>query len=96
VLEKLKELHLKLHEHGIRLWYLRDPIKGAPSVSLTMLVISFNLYILTLVNKLGKWFGDVDGSFQLLILSASLYFGRSFASSGKGKATLEDKKKEGE
>lgn len=93
MIEKLKELHNKLHEQGIKLWYLRDPIKKCPSVSLTMLVVSFLLYVLTLVNKLAGWFGDVDGAGQLLLISAGLYFGRSF-SGGKSKATLTAEKKE--
>lgn len=88
MLEKLKELHEKMHAQGLKLWYLRDPIKGTPSVSLTMLVISFNLYVFTLVNKLGQWFSDVDGAGQLLLISAGLYFGRSF-SGKKGAAKLE-------
>lgn len=87
MLDKLKELHHKLHEHGLKLWFVRDPIKKQPSVSLTMLIISFNLYVFTLINKLGKWFSDVDGAGQLLIVCASLYFGRSF-SGKKGNATL--------
>jgi hypothetical protein len=91
--EKLKEIHNKLHENGIKLWYLRDPIKKTPSVSLTMLVISFNIYILTLVNKLAGWVNDVDGAGQLLLISAGLYFGRSF-SGGKGKANIEGSKEE--
>lgn len=93
MIEKLKELHNKLHEYGIKLWFIRDPIKKQPSVSLTMLVISFSLYVFTLVNKLGKWFSDVDGAGQLLLISAGLYFGRSF-SGGKGKAKLETEEKE--
>jgi hypothetical protein len=93
--EKLKELHNRLHEQGIKLWYLRDPLKKQPSVSLTMLVISFSLYVFTLVNKFGKWFSDVDGAGQLLLISAGLYFGRSF-SGGKGKATLSADEKKNE
>jgi hypothetical protein len=93
--EKLKELHNKLHEQGIRLWFVRDPIKGGPSVSLTLLIGSYCLYVLTLVNKLAGWFGDVDGTFQLLVLSASLYFGRSFSSTGKGKSSSAVEEKEG-
>lgn len=95
MLEKLKALHEKLHEHGLKLWFVRDPIRKVPSVSLTMLFISFNFYLLTLVNKLGGWFSDVDGAGQLLIISASLYFGRSF-SGGKGNITLNSEKKEEE
>lgn len=93
MLEKLRELHDKLHEQGIKLWYLRDPVKKVPSVSLTMLVISFLFYLLTLVNKLAGWFSDVDGASQLLLISAGLYFGRSF-SGGKGKAQISAEEKE--
>jgi hypothetical protein len=91
IIEKLRELHNKLHENGVKIWYLRDPIKKQPSVSLTMMVISFNFYLFTLVNKFGKWFSDVDGAAQLLLICAGLYFGRSFTG-GKGKATLGESK----
>lgn len=93
LLEKMKNIHQKLHEQGIKLWFIRDPIKKEPSVSLTMLFISFNLYVFTLVNKFGKWFSDVDGAGQLLLISAGLYFGRSF-SGGKGRAKLDSENKE--
>lgn len=89
MLNKLEQLIDKVHSTGIKLPYLRDPIKGTPSVSLTMLFISFNLYVFTLINKFGKWFSDVDGAGQLLLISAGLYFGRSF-SGGKGKAKLDN------
>lgn len=87
MLDKIKELLDKAHTHGIKLPYLRDPIKGSPSVSLTMLFISFHIYIFTLVNKFAGWVSDVDGAGQLLLITAGLYFGRSF-SGGKGKASL--------
>lgn len=87
-MDKLKELLNKLHEQGLKLPYLRDPIRKVPSVSLTMLFISFNFYLLTLINKLGGWFSDVDGAGQLLIISASLYFGRSI-SGGKGNMNID-------
>lgn len=91
MLSKIKKLHNKLHENGIKLWYLRDPIKKAPSVSLTAFGISFVIYILTLVNKMAQWVDDVDGAGQLLLITAGLYFGRSF-SGGKGNATLTGEK----
>lgn len=89
MLEKLEQLLDKAHNVGIKLPYLRDPVSKTPSVSLTLMIISLLLYILTLVNKLAGWFSDVDGSFQLLILTTSLYFGRSFSGKGKGKADVE-------
>lgn len=88
----LKELHKKLHEQGIELWFVRDPIKKAPSVSLTMLIISFNLYLFTMVNKLAGWFSNIDGAEQLLIISASLYFGRSITGK-KATAKIDEEKK---
>lgn len=93
MIDKLKELLAKAHEKGIKLPYLRDPLKGTPSVSLTLMIISFFLYILTLVNKLAGWFGEIDGSFQLLLLTTSLYFGRSFSTTGKGKVAVDKEDK---
>lgn len=87
MIEKLKEFHNRMVEAGIPLWFVRDPVKKQPSVSLTMMLISFTFYLFTLVNKFGKWFSDVDGAAQLLLITAGLYFGRSF-SGGKGKASL--------
>jgi hypothetical protein len=91
MLDKLKEIHQKFHEHGIKLWYLRDPLKGVPSVSLTLLIISFNLYIFSLINKFAKWFSDVDGVGQLLIITAGLYFGRSFSTKSGSSEAPSDK-----
>jgi hypothetical protein len=87
--DKLEALINKAHSVGIRLPYLRDPLKGTPSVSLTMLFISFHIYILSMVNKWAGWFENVDGAFELLVLTASLYFGRSF--SGKHTTSKEEK-----
>lgn len=88
-----KELWNRWHEIGIKVPFLRDPIKKEPSVSLTMLFVSFNLYIFTLINKLANWFSDIDGASQLLLISAGLYFGRSFTSKigTSKKDTKEDK-----
>ena len=85
--DKLEQLLDKAHTLGIKLPYIRDPVKGTPSVSLTMLFISFHLYVFALINKLTGWLAvDLDGTFQLTVLCAGLYFGRSF---GNGKAKLD-------
>lgn len=90
MIDKLEKLLDKAHNIGIKLPYFRDPIKGTPSVSLTLLMISFALYILTLVNKIAGVFGNVEGTFELLVLTSALYFGRSFS----GKATTNSDKQE--
>jgi hypothetical protein len=80
-MEKLKQLMAYLSEKGVPLALIRDPLTQKPSVSLTMLVISFTLAILSLLNKFVKIVDgmDVDNTLELLIITASLYFGRSLS-----------------
>lgn len=97
-MEQIKEFFKKMSEQGIYIPFLRDPIVKAPSVSLTLLVVSFMHVQLALLNKVAKIFDgvDVENSIQVLIITAGLYFGRA-VSKGKGKAKLEEQsKKEGE
>lgn len=81
-MEKLKELILKLQKDGIPLIFVRDPIRKVPSVSLSLLLISFTMTLFALVNKFAKIVEgvDVDNSLELLIICASLYFGRLLSS----------------
>jgi hypothetical protein len=78
---KIKEAIKKLQEYGIPIFFLRDFKKKEPSVSLTMMVISFNLCLFSLVNKFAKIVDgvDIENSLQLFLVTASLYFGRSFS-----------------
>lgn len=81
MLEKLKELIKKLQEKGLPLVFLRDPISKSPSVSLTLLIVSFLLSIFSLINKFAKIVDgvDVDNTLELLVITSSLYFGRSLS-----------------
>ena len=81
MLEKLKELIKELQDKGAPLVFLRDPITKLPSVSLSLLIISFILSIFALINKFAKVVDgvDVENTLQLLIICASLYFGRSLS-----------------
>ena len=92
-MEQLKAFYDNLCEKGIRVPLLRDVVKGTPSISFTMLVVSFCLNIFSLVNKLAGWFSNVDGASELLIICAGLYFGRSIAGK-KASIKLDDKKEE--
>lgn len=71
----------KLQKEGIPIILVQDPITKLPSVSLTLLVISFVLSGFALINKFTKIVEgvDIDNSLELLIICASLYFGRSFS-----------------
>jgi hypothetical protein len=81
MLEKLKQKIQELQEQGIPLVFVKDPISKLPSVSLTLLLISFALSIFSLINKFAKIVDgvDVDNTLELLVICASLYFGRSLS-----------------
>jgi hypothetical protein len=88
--EKLKKQIAYWQKNGVPILFWRDEQKKAPSVSLTMMLISFILCILSLINKAAKVVEgvDVENSLQLFMVCAGLYFGRSF---GKLKSSEEDK-----
>jgi hypothetical protein len=81
LINKLKLFIKKMQEQGLPLFFVKDPVSKLPSVSLTMLVISFTLSVLSLLNKFAKIVDgvDVDNTLELLIICASLYFGRSLS-----------------
>lgn len=84
-MDSIRELILKLQQNGIPLLFFRDPIRKVPSVSLTLLLISFMLNIFSVVNKFAKIVDGVDSenTLQLLIVCSSLYFGRTVSSTKK-------------
>lgn len=66
---------------GVPILFWRDEQKKAPSVSLTMMLISFGLCVFALINKFAKIVEgvDVDNSLELFMICAGLYFGRSLS-----------------
>jgi hypothetical protein len=89
---KLKQQIAYWQKNGVPILFWRDEQKKAPSVSLTMMLISFVLCILSVIGKFTRIAEgvDVENSMQLLIITSSLYFGRSFSK----KMLSEDKKPE--
>lgn len=80
-MKKLQSIISKLQKQGIPLIFVMDPITKVPSVSLTLLLLSFSISLFALINKFAKIVEgvDVDNSLELLIICASLYFGRSIS-----------------
>lgn len=78
MLEKIKQFVNWMHEQGLPLPMLRDPKHGQPSVSYTMMIMSFTVCLAGLVGKISNFLGDVDMSQALILLgiTSSLYFGR--------------------
>jgi ABC-type bacteriocin/lantibiotic exporter with double-glycine peptidase domain len=81
MLEKIKKKIQELQEQGVPLLFVKDPVSKQPSVSLTLLLVAFLLSIFSLINKFAKVVDgvDVENTLQLLIICASLYFGRSLS-----------------
>lgn len=79
--EKLNIQIKKWQKQGIPVFFFRDESKKAPSVSLTMMLISFALCVFGLINKAAKLVEglDVENSLELLLITSGLYFGRSFS-----------------
>lgn len=76
-------------KEGVPILFWRDEQKKSPSVSLTMMLISFALCVFSLINKFAKVVDgvDVENSMQLFLICAGLYFGRSLSK----KAQTDDK-----
>lgn len=79
--EKMLSKIRELQEKGFPVVVLRDPLTKLPSVSLTLLTISFLYVSFGVVNGWGGWFKipAEDGAFELFLVCAGLYFGRSLS-----------------
>jgi hypothetical protein len=95
IVDKVKEIILKMNEKGIPVPLFRDPDKDGPSISFTFYYLTGFLAIFSLIGKLTKVFGDIDvsGSIYLFLTAAGLYQGRRIMSDGK-KIELDAKDKE--
>jgi hypothetical protein len=94
--EKLHSIIKELQSRGLPLFFVQDPVTRLPSVSLTLLIVSFTLAILSLLNKVANIVDgvDVENTLELLIITASLYFGRAFTRGSTGSSLDTSKKGE--
>lgn len=76
-----------MHQKGIPVPFLRDPKSGKPSVSLTLVFLSFNIWLVSIIGEATRWFGGIDPSqtFNMFIATASLYWGRKLTSPATNK-----------
>lgn len=79
MLDKLKMKLEELQKTGVPLLFIRDPKTGMPSVSLTLMIITFAVCTVGLVGKISDFLGDVDmtQAITLFGLNAGLYFARA-------------------
>jgi hypothetical protein len=93
MINKIKQFIFNLNEKGVPLPLIRDPKLNGPSVSLTLMVISFAIAVLGLIGKMTKYLGEVDinGATYLFISTAALYFGRKMSGDSTKKTIEIDK-----
>lgn len=95
MLEKWKSFVNSMNEKGIPIPLIRDPKSGA-SVSLTLVFISFNVWLVSIIGKVAGALGGMDpgACLQMFLACAGLYWGRKFQRDEKGAVSLEGDKKE--
>jgi hypothetical protein len=93
-MQKVIEFLKSLNEKGIYIPLIRDP-KAGPSVSLTLVFISFNLCLIAMIGKWSGKLGGVDPSqaLNLFMVCSGLYWGRKFQKDSKGTMSVESEEK---
>lgn len=91
--EKWIELSKKLNEKGIPIPLIRDPKLGQGSVSLTLVFLSFNMWLLSVIGKIAGHLGGVNTNdcLNMFLACAGLYWGRKFQQSDSGKGSIGNK-----
>ena len=93
-MEKLREVGAKLRDSGIPTILLQDPLTKLPSLTFTMVAVSFGMCLLALMGKTVALLGGLDyqNCKDLLTITGVGYLGR------QGQKLFEDKEsnKEGE
>lgn len=94
MLEKLKQLIIKLNEYGIPVPLLRDPKSKLPSITMTMMVVSFNFVLIGMIGKYARGLDiDMSQAMYLFMTTSGLYLGRKLQNdTNKKTVTLDDGK----
>lgn len=76
---------------GVPVPTIRDPKSGLGSISLTLLFISFNVWLVSVIGKTAGYLGGMstDECLNMFLACAGLYFGRKLSVDGT-KKTLDD------
>ncbi len=86
------ELVRGMNARGLPVPLVRDSKTGLGSVSLTLVFISFNVWLASVIGKTAGYLGGMnpDQCLNMFMACSALYFGRKFQGDGK-KVSLEDK-----
>lgn len=83
--KKWMELVNKMNSRGIPIPLVRDAKTGLGSMSLTLVFISFNVWLISVIGKAAGALGGMnpDQTLNMFLACAGLYWGRKFQSDGK-------------
>lgn len=93
IFEKWKQFVVDMNSKGVPVPMIRDSKTGRGSVSLTLVFISFNVWLISIIGKAAGALGGMDPSHTLnmFMACAGLYFGRKLQRDEKGGITIEGK-----
>lgn len=96
ILEWWKSVVRDANERGVPLPMIR--VDGKASISATMMFLSFNIWLVSVIGKAAGALGGMDSGacLQMFIATAGLYFGRKFQRGADGTLSVEDKEQKGE
>lgn len=94
IIEKWKEIVRGANERGVPLPMVRAD--GKASLSATLVFLSFNTWLVSVVGKAAGALGGMDSGacLQMFMVCAGLYFGRKFQRDEKGGVSLDGKSEE--
>lgn len=90
--EKWKQFVNNMNKLGIPFPTVRDPKSGFGSISLTLVFLSFNIWVVSIIGKYAGQLGGIDPSqtLNMFLVCVGLYFGRKFQKDEKGAIIIEE------
>lgn len=92
MIERWKNFVLDMNSNGVPVPMIRDGKTGMGSVSLTLVFISFNVWLVSIVGKAAGALGGMDPTqtLNMFMVCAGLYFGRKMQRDDKGVTIVEE------
>jgi hypothetical protein len=95
-LEWWKKLISEMNSRGIPFPMIRDGKTGQASVSLSLLIVSFLVWLVSIIGKAAGALGGMDSAqcLQMFMVCSGLYFGRKMQRDPKGALSIDGKEED--
>ncbi len=96
--ERWKQFVSDMNSKGVPLPMVRDGKTGRGSVSLTLLVATFTMWVISIVGKAAGALGGIDPSqtLNMFMVTCGIYYGRKFQKDEKGVISFDEPTKKEE